>query len=79
MEDLANLMDILVDPSRTDVPAGGYINAVTAAWEGLKIGALNPDTWTFPESARKLEPAAEIQMVKNYICNPPWLTSTDRI
>lgn len=64
VEDLANLMDILVDPSKTDVPAGGYISAVTAAWEGLKIGALNPDEWTFAEFARKPEPAAETQMVK---------------
>lgn len=35
VEDLANLMDVLIDPSKTSVPAGGYISAVTASWEGL--------------------------------------------
>ena len=65
VEDLTNLMDILVDPSKTDVPAGGYMSAVTAAWKGLKIGALDPDKWTFAEFARKSEPAAEKQIVKH--------------
>lgn len=63
VEDLANLMDILVDPSKTKIPAGGYLSAVTAAWDGLRIGALDSEIWTYPESLRKSEPAAEIQMV----------------
>ena len=61
--DLAVLMDILVDPFRGDVPAGGYISAVTASWEGLKIGTLDPEIWTFPEVVRKREPGADEQMV----------------
>lgn len=63
VEDLANLMDVLVDSSRTKVPAGGYISAVTATWAGLKIGTLDPEVWTFWEVARKPEPTAEKQMV----------------
>lgn len=63
VEDLANLTDVLVDPSKTSVPAGGYISAVTAPWEGLKIGALDPEVWTCSEISRKPEPDAEEQMV----------------
>ncbi|CAD6586563.1 MAG: hypothetical protein ASARMPRED_002760 [Alectoria sarmentosa] len=62
VEDLANLMDVLVDPLKTSVPPGGYLSAVTAVWEGLKIGALDPEIWVYPEFRRKQEPAAEIQM-----------------
>ena len=63
VEDLAILMDVLVDPSMTNVPAGGYISAVTATWEGLKIGTLDPEVWTFPDFVRKREPGADEQMV----------------
>lgn len=63
VEDLANLMDVLVDPSKTSVPAGGYISAVTASWDGLKIGTLDPEVWTYSEIIRKREPGAEEQMV----------------
>ena len=62
VEDLANLLDVLVDVTKTRVPVGGYISAVTGKWEGLNIGALDPEVWTFWEVARKAEPAAEGQM-----------------
>lgn len=29
-EDLTNLMDVLVDPSKTKVPTGGYLSVVSA-------------------------------------------------
>ena len=61
--DLAVLMDVLVDPSKTSVPTGGYFSAATATWEGLKIGTLDPEMWRFPEFVRKREPGAEEQMV----------------
>ena len=63
VEDLANLMDILVNPVKTKIPTGGYISAVTAAWEGLRIGTLDPDKSKFTEFECKSEPAAEMQMV----------------
>ena len=63
VEDLANLMDVLVDPSKTKVPAGGYLLAATAVWEGIKIGSLDPEKYNFFQSKRRPEPAAETQMV----------------
>ena len=63
VEDLANLMDVLVDPSKTKVPGGGYLSAATAMWEGLKIGSLDPEKYQYPKSKRRSEPAAETQMV----------------
>ena len=64
VEDLANLMDILVDPSKTDVRRCRNITTSRAAWDGLKIGILDPYKWTSAESARQSEPAAERQMVR---------------
>jgi amidase len=60
--DLAIMMDILVDSSKTAPPQGGYEAAVTGKWDGLLIGSLDPDVWTFPAIARKPEPAGEAQM-----------------
>ena len=71
VEDLAVLMDVLVDRSKTSVPAGGYISAVTATWEGLKIGTLDPEVWTLSEVVRQREPGAEEQMVSADIPRHP--------
>ncbi|KAL9620173.1 MAG: hypothetical protein Q9160_005288 [Pyrenula sp. 1 TL-2023] len=62
-KDLAIMLDVIVDTNKTEVPSGGYISAVSGEWDGLRIGSLNPDIWTFPADARKSEPAAEQQMV----------------
>lgn len=59
-------MDVLVDPSQTRIPNGGYISAVTATWEGLKIGTLDPEVWTFWDVARKPTSGAETQMLSLY-------------
>ena len=75
VEDLANLMDVLVDPSKTKIPDGGYLSAVTAVWEGLKIGSLDPEKYQYPESERRSEPAAESQMVNvPHVCHQFALT-----
>ena len=64
VEDLANLLDVLVDPSKTHIPEGGYSSVVTAKWEGLRIGTLDPEKWQpkFDEDSKR-EPVAEEQMV----------------
>ncbi|KAJ5718499.1 amidase family protein [Penicillium malachiteum] len=36
--DLANLLDVLVDPTKTTVPEGGYKSAVTGEWGDINIG-----------------------------------------
>ena len=46
--DLANLLDVLVDPSKTTVPEGGYKSAVTGSWDGIRVGVVEPETWLFP-------------------------------
>ena len=63
VKDLAILMDVLVDHDETTVPNGGYISAVTGKWDGLRIGSLDPEVWTFSTVARKSEPKADEQMV----------------
>lgn len=61
--DLAIMLDVIVDSSTTKAPNGGYVSAVSGKWDGLRIGSLDPDIWTFPSDARKSEPTAEQQMV----------------
>ena len=61
--DLADLLDVFVDPSKTNVPQGGYRSAVTGSWGDIKIGVLEPEKWLFPETIVKFERQATDQMV----------------
>lgn len=61
--DLANLLDILVDSSKTQVPAGGYKSAVTGSWGDIRIGYLNPEQWLFPHQIVRYDKDATDQMV----------------
>lgn len=61
-KDLAVLMDIITDPE--NVPSGGYASRVTGSWEGLRIGTLDPEKWTYPPEIRKvLDEGMEQQLV----------------
>jgi amidase len=63
-KDLALVMDVLVDKSKTRVPEGGYISRATGSWKGLRIGTLNPEVWNFGTHSRKiLDPSMEQQLV----------------
>jgi len=63
--DLATLLDVLVDPSKTNVPNGGYVSCTTGSWSGLRVGTLDPRTWNFPPSKRKvLDESMESQLVR---------------
>lgn len=63
-KDLAFVMDVLVDKSKTQVPEGGYISRVTGSWKGLRIGTLDPEVWNFGTRSRRiLDPSMEQQLV----------------
>ncbi|KAF2822602.1 amidase signature enzyme, partial [Ophiobolus disseminans] len=48
-EDIAVMMDVLVDPSKSaDVPDGGYVSHLTKSFEGIRIGVLEPSGWHMP-------------------------------
>ncbi|KAK1246513.1 hypothetical protein MKX08_000315 [Trichoderma sp. CBMAI-0020] len=51
-KDLAMLMDIITDPD--NIPPGGYASRVTGLWDGLKIGALDPEIWKYTPDVRKI-------------------------
>jgi amidase len=66
--DLADLLDILVDPTKTKVPNGGYASAVTGKWDSIRIGVLSPEKWLHGEQVIKPVRSATEQLV---ICNSP--------
>ncbi len=61
--DLANLMDILVDPAKTTIPKGGYKSVLTNTWADLKVGVLDPNKWGVSDSWTKPDAGATKQMV----------------
>lgn len=77
--DLADILDVIVDPSKTTVPAGGYRSAVTGEWGNIRIGVLEPEKWLFPTKIVKFEKEASDQMVRLSVTDTPtslapWLT-----
>ncbi|ATY58913.1 amidase family [Cordyceps militaris] len=60
--DLANLMDILVDPAKTSIPDGGYKSVLTNTWADLKVGVLDPAKWGSSDSWTKPDAGATKQM-----------------
>lgn len=62
--DVAMLLDILVDGSKTTIPKGGYLSAVNGQWEGLRMGTLDPELWAETGQFRKvLDMSIEEQIV----------------
>ena len=61
--DLANLMDIIVDPTKTSIPDGGFRASITDTWADLKVGVLNPAEWDYPDFIIKPDEGATKQMV----------------
>ncbi|KAF2106745.1 amidase family protein [Lophiotrema nucula] len=66
VEDLANLLDVLVDPSTTNVPPGGYCSAVTGTWDTIKVGYLKPESWLFSPEIVRYEKEATDQICRDY-------------
>lgn len=61
--DLANLMDILVDPTKAQIPNGSFTTVLTDTWADLKVGVLDPEKWGVSDSWTKPAPGAAKQMV----------------
>ncbi|KAL8657006.1 MAG: hypothetical protein Q9226_002348 [Calogaya cf. arnoldii] len=51
--DLAHLMDIIVDPTKTSVPADGYASVMTDTWADIRVGMLDPAEWNYPDFVTK--------------------------
>jgi hypothetical protein len=63
VRDVADMLTVLVDPERADVPINGYGATLDAQWTDFRVGTLNPQTWTFPDFVIKPVPEATEQMV----------------
>lgn len=61
--DLALLLDVLVEPSTTRIPQGGYIASATGSWGNIRIGVLSPGDWYLKNPPLKYVKEAEEQMV----------------
>lgn len=61
--DVANLLDVLVDPSKTTVPEGGYKSALTGTWGDIRVGYVDSEEWVFPHRIVKYVKEASDQMV----------------
>ncbi|KAF8852531.1 amidase signature enzyme [Acephala macrosclerotiorum] len=64
VEDLANMLDIMVDSDKTSIPEGGYKSCLEGKWSSLRIGVLDPEKWQYPPDAARPNAKATKQMVK---------------
>ena len=63
VKDIANLLDVLVDHDKTEVPGDGYASAMTTTWDDIKVGTLDPEKWRMGDSFVKPVPEATKQIV----------------
>ena len=63
--DLANLLDVIIDPAKTNLPKYGFASAITDNWADLKVGVLDPSEWKFPDFVSKPYEGTMEQMVRN--------------
>ncbi|KAH8688628.1 amidase signature domain-containing protein [Phaeosphaeriaceae sp. PMI808] len=67
VEDLANVMDVIVDPGKTCIPTGGFASCIISDWSSLRVGVLDPSQWELSEEFVKHYPGAEEQMYRSYL------------
>ncbi|KAL8746982.1 MAG: hypothetical protein Q9190_001061 [Brigantiaea leucoxantha] len=63
VRDVANLLDVLVDYNKTEVPQDGYASAMTTTWNDIKVGTLDPEKWRMSDAFVKPVPEATKQIV----------------
>ena len=61
--DLADLLDVIVDPTKTRIPDRGYASALSGSWAELKVGVLDPVDWDTSGSWTEPDPGVTKQMV----------------
>ncbi|KAJ4297432.1 hypothetical protein N0V90_005323 [Kalmusia sp. IMI 367209] len=66
IQDLADLLDVLVDPAKTVIPEGGYGSAVNRSWDDIRIGVIEPEKWLFPHEIENFEQKATDQMLSEW-------------
>ncbi|KAF2109934.1 amidase signature domain-containing protein [Lophiotrema nucula] len=64
-QDVADLLDALVDKTKTTIPEGGYRTCLIGSFESLKIGTLDPEVWKFSVRVIKPDEGATKQMIKD--------------
>lgn len=62
---VADLLNVLVDPSKANVPHGDYASAMTSNWKDIKVGILDPEKWRISDSFVKPVPEASKHMVRS--------------
>lgn len=61
--DVAVLLDVMVDPAKTEVPENGYMFALTESWDGLRVGVVDPAKWLHELESLDTKNDAATQMV----------------
>jgi amidase len=79
VKDIADILSVIVDSSKTNIPEGGYASALNGsdAWKEFTVGTLHPDHW-FPDN-EFVKPVSEAteQIVSAHFHNPSSAFSHD--
>lgn len=67
VKDIADLLEVLVDHNKTEVPQGGYASTMTTTWDDIKVGTLDPKKWRMSDAFVKPVPEATRQIVRSRV------------
>lgn len=62
--DLANILDVIIDPAQSIAANGGYASNLQKTWKGLRIGWLDPENWFFSAQVATPNSEAHEQIVR---------------
>jgi len=65
-KDVADLLTVLVDPTKSKVPPDGYASAFNGKWANIRVGTLDPQIWTLDSGIIKPVPDATKQIVCSF-------------
>jgi amidase len=63
--DVANILDAIIDPTKTTIPHGGFANSLSSSWKGIRIGVLDPEKWFFSSRVMPTNHEAHKQIVSS--------------
>ncbi|CAD6449419.1 5608533f-d05e-4b31-8894-60f81df6b7b9 [Sclerotinia trifoliorum] len=64
VKDVADMLDIIIDPGRKNTTVGGFTTSLSKHWRDVRIGVLATEKWFIsPSSLGRSNPKAQAQMV----------------
>lgn len=67
----ANLLNVLVDHTKTEVPRGDYKLSMTTSWDDIRVGTFDPEKWKMDDGFGR--PVSQATRKTERLQDPWWV------